>query len=443
MYTINKLTQFLVLTTLVLISVCGCSKKPDAANSQSDSGVNASSMNAPSEKAASDANNPGSPSERPANKPQDKPLAEFQIKLLDTAFEVACSIPKEPFVKDRCLAQEKVVDTCLKLDQPIKALLFANQIDDWRRGLCYANIAYYLALKGDTKERIEKGLHLAEQIAALDHGQKWRSDRIKARIAQVYTVLGQPEKAEPFRKDLVDSESGQVEATEAKISVQDDFDQHIQTLDGLVALFGFDTTISALHGYAQLFNRFYDNPERRALAEEKIKKAWTKVPLPIKMDILTELTNIAIAHKDHQKAAELINQMRIFLDEYQWPLENYIPVCSKVIELNYQIGNTQTAKDEAEKLVREYDEKYKGITDIYRAGALRPLAEACRAIGQTDLAMAVYKKALEAGNQNPNSRPRAEDLSATCSSIALSGTEPDDESWNLIHSIQGSLQEPW
>jgi hypothetical protein len=58
-------------------------------------------------------------------------------------------------------------------------------------------------------------------------------------------------------------------------------------------------------------------------------------------------------------------------------------------------------------------------------------------------ALAVYKQAAEAAVENPNSRPRAEDLSAICLSMAKRTVEPDAALWARIREIKSALGEPW
>ena len=87
--------------------------------------------------------------------------------------------------------------------------------------------------------------------------------------------------------------------------------------------------------------------------------------------------------------------------------------------------------------------KREEIVDIYRAGALRTIAETYQAMGETAAASKTYKQAIEAGIENPNSRPRAEDLSATLCSMAVHGVEPDAGLWTRITDIEAGLGDPW
>ena len=64
-------------------------------------------------------------------------------------------------------------------------------------------------------------------------------------------------------------------------------------------------------------------------------------------------------------------------------------------------------------------------------------------MGDTATALSAYKRAVEEGVENPNSRPRAEDLSATCLSMAVHGVEPDAVLWTRIRQINDGLGDPW
>src|SRR5262245_33770520 len=75
----------------------------------------------------------------------DEPIAPFRGELLDIAFRAASAFPVDPHIKNRSRAQEAVVKTALELGQPQRALVETEQIDNWRRGACYAELAFYCA----------------------------------------------------------------------------------------------------------------------------------------------------------------------------------------------------------------------------------------------------------------------------------------------------------
>ncbi len=370
----------------------------------------------------------------------NKTLADYQNQLLEIAFETAAKIPIHPHIKDRCRAQEKIVDTCFKLDQPQKVLEYIKKIDNWRRGLGYAKLAFYCVRHGLT-ENVQQYLDFAEKVA--EGEEDWRRDRIRVKIAQTHTWLGQYQLAEKFEAGVVDSESGKVAQVKAMKSDEESFHDQIKELDVLLESGNFDLVNNALKACAELFNRFYDDAQRRSLLEEKIKSSWNTVPIFFRIELLMQLAEFALEHSDRSKALELTNHACLMFNKYQWRLEHRISMMARLAELQYRSGDTQKARDEADAALDLFEKQGSTIVNIWRAGALRPLAEAYQAMGETERALSVYKRAIEEGVENPNSRPRAEDLSATCASMALHAVEPDSELWARIHQIYEGLDHPW
>jgi tetratricopeptide (TPR) repeat protein len=382
----------------------------------------------------------------------DKPLAAFQNELLEIAFKTATAIPVKPHIKDRSRAQEAVVDVCLKLDQPRKATGYVEKIDNWRRGSCYADLALYYAKSGDANE-VSKYLNLANKIAEEDvndsknsqeNSQYWRRDHINVKIAQTHLLLGQTKLADDLETGLEEnSEKGKIAGTKAVISSESSFEEQVKALDGLIELGNFDITKNSLEAYTQLFNRFYADPNKCLLTEEKIKKSWDKMPIFIRVELLMKLAGFAIDNSDKKKTLELVNEAQAVMDSSQWPLESHIPMIANLTALRYKAGDVEKAKNDSDKALAMFNEQKNSIVNIYRAKAICPLAESYQLMGDAQKALTVYKIAIEEGVENPNSRPRAEDLSATCSSMALAAIEPDAQLWARIHQIYERLGNPW
>ena len=263
----------------------------------------------------------------------DKPLAAYQNELLDIAFETASAIPIQPHIKDRSQAQERVVAASLELDQPWRACGLIEKIENWRRGAGYADLAFYCAKHGYTGE-VQQYLNLAVQIS--ESAEDWRRDHIRVKIANTYTLLGQTRQADQYVMGLADAESGKVAGVKAMIADEDHFDEQMDALDAFIAPGNFDTVENALKACANLFNRFYDNAERRLLVEEKIKNSWGKLPIFKRVELLTELAGFALDHADQVKALELVNEAQLLMDGAQWRPEHRIPMISKLVKLRFQ-----------------------------------------------------------------------------------------------------------
>ncbi|MBK7644441.1 MAG: hypothetical protein IPJ19_15595 [Planctomycetes bacterium] len=375
----------------------------------------------------------------------DKALPPYQTQLVELAFKAASALPEVPHSKNRCRLQGDVVEACLALDLPQRALACTEKISDWRRGLGYAEYASYCAQHGAT-EGVEHALDLAQKISEQGEPvltQDWQKDRIKVGIAKTHAWLGHAAQAASFENGLEHSEMGKVDAVRALQGDAKDFDSQRAALEKTLAAGDFDLSHNALETCAQLFNRYYADSERRDWAENAIKNSWSKLPLQVRIEALIELTGFALAHQDSHKALALVDDAQEILDSEAWLPEGYIPFEAQLGALRWRAGAKEDGRKQVEAALARFDKDRTVIVDIYRAGALRPIAESYAAIGERALAIAVYKRAVEEGLGNPNSRPRAEDLVATCLSLAKGAVEPDEELGGRLEKVCKGLKEPW
>lgn len=386
---------------------------------------------------------------------QDAGLAPCQAELLDLAYDAASAFPLDPHVKNRSRAQEAVVAACLELDQPQRALRYAAGIANWRRGKCLADIAYHLARR-DPKADVQAYLDEAERIAgdaprddgtatgdSIEGTQEWRRDRVRAAIARTYILLGKDERAARVALGVVDSEVGAIHGEKARHGAPESFEEQIRELDALVATGSFDPQRAALNAYVELFQRNYDDVARRQLVEEKIPLAWAKLPLDVRVQAELQLAAHAIARADSPKATAILDEAQRMLDAVKWDAEFHVPLVARLATARYRAGDRERARTQADSALAAYARDRLNIVNMYRAGVLRPLAEAYAAMGDAAQARQVYADALEEGVLNPNSRPRAEDLATTATSMAVHGVEPDLALRTRMQAIRSKLGAPW
>ncbi len=342
----------------------------------------------------------------------DAPLEAYQRELLEIAFRAASAIPSDPHIKSRSQAQAGVVTACLALNQPQRALGYIERIDDWRRGTAYADLAMHCLQRG-YKTNVEAYLGTALKIA--EGAEDWRKDRIVDQVA-VVRAMSRPAA---------------------------DFDAETAALAKMVSSQQFDVLKEALATYVRLFDRVYSDVERRTTVEASIRASWDKIPGFVRLDLLMDMIEHCLAHSDRTKALDLVKEAREIADSTSWQPTIEIPVKAKLARLRFLAGDPERASEEAKDALELFDAKRDQIANIYRAQTLRPIAEAHRAMGKADIAMDLYARAVEAGVENPNSRPRAEDLAATCCSMATQGAEPSLELLSRIREIQEGLGDPW
>ncbi|MCY2926035.1 MAG: hypothetical protein NT031_11455 [Planctomycetota bacterium] len=385
----------------------------------------------------------GGPSPAAASRPtslSEKPLAPCQGELLDLAFRTATAIPVNPHKFDRAKTQAAVVTTCLELDQPRRALEYIQQIGDWRRGDAYAALALYCAQHGQTELAATYAAR-AEEIAKKE--EDWRRDTIRVKIAQMHAVLGQGDKATAIEATFEPAETHIVSGVRARQADKAAFDEELKALDACIAAKKFDPMRNALESATRWFDSFYADVERRRQVEKRIKDGPRNFPMFIRIDLLLELARIAVSHADAGKGLELVNEAQGLFDGANWPLKTRIEVVARLARARFAAGDAARAKADAEAALKLFEAQRNKLLDIDRAQILLPLGEAYQAMGEAKAALGVYSLAVENGVVNPNSRPRAEDLSATCRSMAKHAVEPDAALWARIREVHKGLGNPW
>ncbi len=165
--------------------------------------------------------------------------------------------------------------------------------------------------------------------------------------------------------------------------------------------------------------------------------------MQVRVEALCALVLTALDHKDQAKALELVTKAQQLVDGAKWTAESGIPLRARLAGFRHRAGDSERARSDLDNALALYEAQRGEIVDIYRAGVLRPLAESYQLMGDGAAALKLYKRALEEGSLNPNSRPRAEDLSATCCSMAICAVEPDAELRARILHVLGGLGDPW
>lgn len=371
----------------------------------------------------------------------DGPLTADQSKLLDMAFDAATTIPLYPHVKTRAAQQLEVVKACFELDQPLRALRYIEQIPNWRRGVGYADFAFYCASHGHRTD-LDRYLDLAKSFSQTVD-QDWQRDMIMAIVAKTLILTGQEKTAESLVAGVDESQVGKTSAARAIQGDVDAFKKDAKRLDQMIATGSFDPMKNGYVGYTHWFNQLYDHKDIRDLIEQKITSTWTHFPVFVRVELLLDMARYALAHEDKAKALDLVNQAQDYVDKANWPIDALVPVVSHVSILRYRVGEQEKAHQAVDTVMAEYDKHEEKIESFYRAGIIRPAAEAYQEMGDEASALSMYRRTVSVGAININARPRAEDLSATCRSMALHHVKPDAQLWQSIKQIREGLSDPW
>jgi tetratricopeptide (TPR) repeat protein len=367
------------------------------------------------------------------------------IELLAIAYDAVSAMPLQPHAKSRSRGQQAVADVWLQLDEPRRALTCIEPIADWRRGAGYADYAFWCAQHGDEAEA-RRTLELAARVAERHVGeeaQDWQRDRIRAGIARTWLWLGDEAQSAAFAAGAPAAETGRISAVASLRADATACDEQLAALAETARTRDFDQIRAALGSCARLFDRFYTDPARRERIERAIGAAWEGLPAQVRIEVLVELAGTALAHDDGPTALRLLQDARLQLDGTTWTPDAHVMLLAQLAGLRHRAGDPEGARRDADAALAQFTAERARIVDIDRADTLRPLAEAYQAMGDTTAALSIYAQAIEEGAQNPNSRPRAEDLSATCCSMALSGVTPDAALWARLRELSDGLGDPW
>jgi tetratricopeptide (TPR) repeat protein len=206
---------------------------------------------------------------------------------------------------------------------------------------------------------------------------------------------------------------------------------------------GFDAMAASLQTAAELHRTLYSDATRRERAEALIKSSWEKLPLDVRAGLLRRLAENALAAGDAAGATRQLDEAQALVDNNRWLSEDHIAQIAQIARLRAAAGERERAQRDLAGVLGLYERERDKITDIYRADALRPVAEALVALGDRQAALATFARAVDEGLANPNSRPRADDLAETACSIARSKLVPDAELTARLRKAQAGLGDPW
>lgn len=367
-------------------------------------------------------------------------VAETQTRLLQIAFETASRIPSNPHLKDRSRAQEEVIRVCLELDRIDMAEGWIPHIEGWRKGKALADLAAVHVERG----LIDKAASCIDEASAVAAAEEdWRRDRIRARIAGVLARMGRSDKARAASLGLEDVEKEKVELALAKSSPDASPEVLLLEVESLLHSESFDAKRNGLEVGRELYSTCFDDHEARTRVEAVLKPAIEEMPPFLRIAFRMDLAEAALNHGAAAAALVQLNGAWELIQNHHWNPEHRLPLSSRWAQLCRRAGGEEVAHDELNQILELYHEQRHTISDVWRSGALRPVAEAFQEMDAASKAAQVYRLALDEGSLNPNARPRALDLAAVCASMAKVGFAPDEAIWSRIEAIQKGLGAPW
>jgi tetratricopeptide (TPR) repeat protein len=408
----------LVATLLLALSLSSCSGDPAEANQEGS-------------KARS--------SVQPAAE-----VAVWKADLLTLCFENVSRLPLRTHKKKRASIQHELCLAALEAGMTDEARLWATQIPNWRRGQALAECALHEALRGHLDELdslITAAKSQAAEIRADQLNQAWRADRISQRVDQVEAVLRHPG---PVPSGLRAEKIPSAESIAVQLASAEDALKLLAPLQSNKPGANPDVVLPHLGAAVAVHDRFYADEDLRKQIEKLVTTGSSLLPAQIQYESRLALTDNALRQGDLASAKELVEGTARFVLGIRWDrLRDELSIRGQLGERFHRAGLAARAEEQLGEMLRLYDDNETKIINIYRAGALRSIAELCVTMGRLPEAREAYARAIEAGQVNPNSRPRGEDLARTCMSLVRCNLEPDAATRARIEAIATGLGTPW
>lgn len=385
------------------------------------------------------AQDPKAPVAAPATAQQEH--VTTRESLVELAFEAVSAMPEVPHARNRCRAQESIVQAALAMDLPGHGERIALAITDWRRAQALADVALHQARAGRAADA-RRVLALAES-SIVAGTQEWHDERVRAHLAAAYYSLGDTDAVARWTQGVGEAEIGTVQVVVAAQSSLEQFDGKLELLRATAKNGGFDALKCSLETAVELHRVAAGDAARREQVETLVKSSWEKLPLDVRTSLLRRLAENRLASADVAGAVRELDEAQALVDNNRWLTEDHIAQVAAIARLRHAAGQPERAQRDIAGVLGLFERERDKIVDIYRAGALRAVAETQQATGDSAAALATFARAVEEGAVNPNSRPRADDLAATLCAMARCGARPDAALLARVRQLRAGLGDPW
>lgn len=367
-------------------------------------------------------------------------------ELLGRAFEAASKLPEVPHLKTRGRLQEDLVEALLEVGGPVaQAQEWTDRISNWRGALGAAAISVYLAREGD-EQAARAALEAARSLEAEltdSTEQGWRRNRVRARIALAYAILGDKATAAAIQARMDATEGGMLSVYAASVLDPELIEVQAEQLFELAAAGTSDEARFALEAVSVFYGRVHGDEELRNKLFAGLLEHWKQVPLVPRIELLDLFARGDVENGAPALAVAKIDRIEEMVRTNKVLLEDQVALRARVALLRGLAGQGEAGVAMADEALAKYDEVRESINSIWRGRALRPLAEAYASLGQRMIASDLYERALAEAVVNPNSRPRVEDLVKISISITRSGIEPTRSLEQGLERVARGVGEPW
>ena len=361
------------------------------------------------------------------------------VDALSYAFRFASAIVTDD--KDRSAAQESVLLDLAELGAPEEALARVEQVDGWRRGVVYADVASRLAADG-RKAEARALIDKAEALAAATEG--WQKSRVQAHITQALAATGDKSKAESLAGKVAESDPRQYAARSAATvasssATEPGFDAAMEKLDGLTSDTDLEASWWRTVGYASLARREDLPRSQRMEALSAARKSAGSISGWKRAEALGSIAEQYRVLGDTRSARACLADA----DSILTTLPATTPIKAALLS-NLARGWTKVGEaTRARELLKEAEESVPRAPVIDRPALYASVASGYTALEDAGQADRLLDKALTEAEGLVNARPRALAVVAICRSMGRQGRPLDQATRGRLDAMLAGLKDPW
>lgn len=360
------------------------------------------------------------------------------LEALDYAFRFASAIQADP--GDKGEAQAAVVLDYASIGAIDAALKRVDEVEGWRRGVAYAELAGSLARTG-RKEQARELLTRAGDFSKSITG--WQEQRITAHIAEALALLGDVDSAQQIAAELAANDRQYAGRSVATFALghasRGDFEGAMAVLGKLEREGDFDLTWWRTAGYLAVARQARLTRQQRQEALAAARRSADGIDGWKKAEALESIASELQSAGQPDEAREALK----VADAIVTPLPGTLPVkaalLSNLARGWARLGETPHARELLDRATTEVPK----TQAIEQPGLYADLASGYLKLGAEGEARRGYQRAITSAESLVNARPRALAAVATCRFMGRHGAALDPATRSRLDTLLSGLKEPW
>ncbi|HKQ96570.1 MAG TPA: hypothetical protein VJV75_01715 [Candidatus Polarisedimenticolia bacterium] len=373
-----------------------------------------------------------------SRKATDRPVGAG-VPALDYAFRFASAIVPDP--KDRAKAQELAIDAFAATGAWDEAIRRADQVEGWRRGVVYADLAAGLARAGrrdEAKALVDK----AETVRVTVEG--WQNPRIASHVAVALGALGETEKARSMAAQVASEDPQQYGGATAvheatRLAGTGDVGAALRQLRSLDGNNELEVIWARVSGSLAIGRRADAPTKSRVAALKEARTAAARLPLERRLEALIGIAATYDSLGRPGPARDVLREAADAVAELPSGDAARIPFLIDLGGAWATAGSAdrgRAALESAEPLVAR-------ALVIDQPGLYARVASGYRRIPDENEARRLDLKALDSAAAMTISRPRALAIAAICRQWGTDRVALDAPTRARLDGLLVGLGEPW